>query len=73
MLSSRSPKGDCCDNAAMESFFHMLKTELTNNRVLHTLKGDRGEILASVEVWCNRQRLHSALGYQAPEEYKSIW
>lgn len=72
MVPSMSRKGDCWDNAAMESFFHTLKTELIGNRVFRTRQEARREIFAYIETWYNRQRLHSALGYTAPAEYEGL-
>lgn len=67
-----SRKGDCRDDAAMESFLHTLKTELIGNRVFRTREEARREIFASIEVWYNRQRLHSALDHLTSEEYESL-
>ena len=72
MLPSMSRKGDCWDNAVMESFFHTLKTELIGNRVFRTRGEARVEIFRYIETWYNRKRLHSALGYMAPDEYESL-
>ena len=64
---SMSRKGDCYDNAAMESFFKTLKVEL----VYHERYATRAQAMASVfeyvECWYNRKRLHSSLGYTSPE------
>lgn len=72
MLTSMSGKGDCWDNAAMESFFHSLKTEWIGDRVFGSREEARREIFAYIEIWYNRCRLHSALGYASPEEYESL-
>jgi len=72
MIPSMSRKGDCWDNAVMESFFHTLKSELIGNRIFATREEARQEVFAYIEVWYNRQRLHSALGYRTPEEYESL-
>jgi transposase InsO family protein len=67
---SMSRKGDCYDNAAMESFFKTLKVEL----VYHERYATRAQAMASVfeyvECWYNRKRLHSSLGYMSPEQYE---
>ena len=67
---SMSRKGDCYDNAAMESFFKTLKVEL----VYHERYATRAQAMASVfeyvECWYNRKRLHSSLGYTSPEQYE---
>src|SRR6266568_913132 len=66
--ASMSRKGDCYDNAPMESFFHTFKTEL----VYHTQYATRAEatrdIFAYIEGFYNRTRRHSAIGYISPIE-----
>jgi putative transposase len=70
-VQSMSRKGNCCDNAPCESFFATLKLELN----LHQARGDKLETQALVfewmEVFDNRQRLHSSLGYLSPAEFES--
>lgn len=66
-----SRKGDCWDNAVMESFFHSLKTELIYFRRFRTRAQARREIFEFIEVFYNRQRLHSTLGYRSPEEFET--
>lgn len=72
LLPSMSRKGNCWDNAAMESFFRTLKTELIGNGMFRTREEARREGFAFIEVWYNRQRLHPALGYRSPEEYENL-
>ncbi len=62
---SMSGTGNCYDNALMESFFGTLKTECVTQRY-PTRAGARRDIFAFIEVWYNRQRRHSALGYMSP-------
>jgi len=64
--ASMSRKGDCWDNAVAESFFHTLKTELVHHCDFQTREEARAEIFEYIEVFYNRQRLHSANGYEAP-------
>jgi len=65
-----SRKGNCWDNAVMESFFHSLKVELLyENKYFTRIKTER-LIFEYIEVYYNRYRLHSALGYKSPEEYE---
>jgi putative transposase len=71
MQPSMSRKGDCWDNAPMESFFHTLKTELTHHKRYHTREEARRDIFEYIEVFYNRQRLHSSLGYKSPAEFES--
>lgn len=68
---SMSRRGDCYDNAAVESFFSTLKTELIHGRRYATRAEARAEIFEYVEVFYNRERRHSALGYLSPAEYEA--
>jgi hypothetical protein len=66
MVASMSRSGNCYDNAAMESFFGTLKCELIHDRCYRTHAEARQDIFEYIEVFYNRQRLHSALGYKSP-------
>lgn len=68
---SMSRTGDCYDNAVMESFFKTLKAELVNHERYQTRKQAQASIYPYIELFYNRQRLHSALGYQTPAEYEA--
>jgi putative transposase len=72
IIASMSRKGNCYDNAHVESFFHSLKTELVYRRKFKTRKEAMGAIFEWIETWYNRQRLHSSLGYMSPEEYEKM-
>jgi transposase InsO family protein len=63
---SMSRKGDCYDNAPMESFFHTLKTELVHHRKYATRAEAQRDIFAYIEGFYNRSRRHSAIGYMSP-------
>ena len=63
---SMSGKGNCYDNAAMESFFATLKKELVHQEDYRTREAARQSIFEYVEVFYNRERRHSALGYESP-------
>jgi transposase InsO family protein len=63
---SMSRKGDCWDNAPMESFFHTLKTELVMHCDYRTRDQARASLFDYVEVFYNRQRRHSTIHYEAP-------
>lgn len=65
---SMSRKGNCWDNAMAESFFATLKTELIQGQVWATHEAARIAVFEYIEVWYNRQRRHSALGYRSPAE-----
>jgi len=63
---SMRAKGNCYDNAAMESFRATLKSGMGMNEPFETQEDARLGIFDYIEVFCNRQRLHSALGYRSP-------
>jgi putative transposase len=67
---SHSRRGNCYDNAFVESFFHTLKVELVHRCEFKTRKEAMREIFEYIEVWYNRERLHSSLGYKSPVEYE---
>lgn len=69
---SMSRKGDCWDNAAMESFFHSLKTECVYHERYLTRDEAKKSVFDYMEVFYNRQRKHSYLGYQSPEHYEQL-
>jgi putative transposase len=68
--ASMSRKGDCWDNAAMESFFSTLKRELVHRESYATREEARASLFEYIEVFYNRQRLHSTLGYLSPVQYE---
>ncbi len=70
LLPSMGSVGDCYDNAAAESFFATLKTELLHRREWPSRAAARSAIFEYIEVWYNRQRLHSTLGYASPLAYE---
>lgn len=65
---SMSRKGNCWDNAPMESFFGTLKTELVYRTVYPTHPAARRDLFAYIEGYYNRRRVHSALGYLTPAQ-----
>ena len=71
MEPSMSGKGDCWDNACMESFWATLKNELVNHERYATREQARQSIFEYIEVFYNRKRLHSSLGYLSPEEFEA--
>lgn len=70
MSPSMSDRGNCYDNAAMESFFGTLKTELVNDQHYRTRAEARQDIFWYIEVFDNRRRRHSTLGYLSPAEFE---
>jgi transposase InsO family protein len=72
IVASMSRAGDCYDNAAMESFFGTLKCELIHDRRYRTRTEARQDIFEYIEVFYNRQRRHSSLGYLSPVAYEGL-
>jgi transposase InsO family protein len=70
-VCSMSRKGNCWDNAPSESFFHTLKTELTHHRHYQSRQEAKQEIFEYIEVFYNRKRRHSTIGYQTPLGYEN--
>jgi putative transposase len=68
---SMSRRGNCLDNAPMESFFASLKAEHVHHARFRTRAEARAAVFEYVEVFYNRQRLHSALGYRTPAEARA--
>ena len=71
-IQSMSRKGNCWDNAPAESFFKTLKNELWGHKAFATRRIARMAIFEYIEMFYNRQRLHSSIGYHTPEEYEQI-
>jgi putative transposase len=69
---SMSRKGNCWDNAVVESFFHTLKVELVHHQRYLTRDEARQDIFEWIEVFYNRQRRHSTLGYRSPAEFEAM-
>lgn len=70
IVPSMSAKGDCYDNATMEAFWSTLKAELVSDRCWADLTEARSAIFDYIEIFYNRKRLHSALGYKSPVEFE---
>ena len=73
VLCSMSGKGNCFDNAVTETFFHTLKTELFFETVFKTREEARRAIFEYIEIFYNRERLHSTLGYCSPEKFEQYY
>ena len=71
LTASMSRRGDCWDNAVVESFFATLKTELIHRRPWATRAEVQRAVFRYIEGWYNPHRLHSALGYQSPAQYEA--
>ena len=70
--TSMSRKGDCYDNAVAESFFHSFKTEMMDEFPFRTRSEGRSKVFDYIEVFFNRQRLHSTLGYVSPAKFEAM-
>ena len=68
--ASMSRTGDCWDNAVVESFFATLTKELLADGPFTTREEGRRELFEFIEVWYNRQRRHSSLGYRSPHQFE---
>jgi putative transposase len=71
MVCSMSRKGNCWDNAVAESFYSALKMELIHHKRYRTREEARRDIFDYIEIFYNRQRLHSQLGYKTPAEHEA--
>lgn len=67
---SMSRRGNCWDNAVAESFFATLKSELVADAKWESRSEAHRELMEYIEVWYNRKRRHSTLGYRTPAEYE---
>ena len=70
LVGSMSRKGNCWDNAVTESFFRGLKVECADHHTFQTHAQAKAILFEHIEVFYNRQRLHSSLGYRSPVEYE---
>ena len=73
MTASMSRRGNCYDNAPMESFWGTLKNELVHHRRYETREQARREISEYIEIFYNRQRRHSRLGNRSPVAFAQQW
>lgn len=71
IVCSMSKRGDCWDNAAMESVFSTLKTERLSRRILRSRDECRAEVLDYIERFYNARRQHSTLGYVSPMQFEA--
>ena len=67
---SMSGKGDCWDNAPMESFFGRFKTELTHGNLFDDVNHARATVTTYIDSYYNQKRRHSAIGYVSPISYE---
>src|SRR4051794_15501289 len=71
ITQSMSRRGNCLDNAPMESFFASLKTEHVHQVRFRTREEAKTAVFEYIEIFYNRQRLHSAIGYRPPAEARA--
>ena len=72
LTASMSRRGNCWDNAVVESFFHTLKTEHVHHQRYRTREEARQDMFEWIEVFYNRIRRHSTLGYRSPAEFEAM-
>lgn len=70
LVCSMSKRGDCYDNAAMESWNHSFKVEAIHGEKFLSRATAKNHIFEYIEIYYNRKRLHSRLGYQSPDFYE---
>ena len=72
-MPSMGTVGDAYDNALVESFWATLQTELLDRQKWTTRSQLRAAVFDYIEVFYNRKRLHSSLGYKSPVEFETEW
>lgn len=70
LVCSMSRKGECLDNAVTESFFGTLKTEWTDEQDYLKRDAAKKSVFKYIELFYNRKRRHSHLGYKSPEDFE---
>lgn len=73
IVCSMSRKGNCWDNAVVESFFGSLKNEWIQKKIYETLEDAKKDIFNYIEVFYNRKRRHASLGYVSPVVYEEMY
>ncbi len=72
LICSMSKRGDCFDNAAMESWNHSFKVEAIHGEKFKTRDEAKHQVFDYIEVYYNRTRLHSKLGYLSPVNFEEL-
>ncbi len=70
MIQSMSRKGNCWDNAVLESFFHSLKVEEVYTKTFKTREEAKNALFEYTEIFYNRKRKHSTLGMLSPNDFE---
>jgi putative transposase len=73
MVGSMSRKGNCWDNACIESFHSVIKRELIHLELYKTREQAKRDIWEYIELWYNRKRIHSSIGYYTPAQFQSMY
>jgi putative transposase len=73
IAQSMGSKGDCFDNAAIESYHATVEKELLRGRSFRTRQEARSAVFDWIECWYNRERRHSRLGYRSPEQFERAY
>jgi putative transposase len=73
MKASMSRKGNCYDNACIESFHSLIKKELIYRKKLQTKKEAREKIFRYIELFYNRKRIHSSINYMSPDRFEQLF
>ena len=73
MTASMSRKGNCWDNIPTESFFNSLKNERVHSTIYATRAAAEADLFEYIEVFYNRSRRHSTLGYSSPTQFIQDW
>jgi len=73
MIISMSRRANCYDNAVVESFFKTIKSELSRKQRFNTQDEAKSAIFEYIEIFYNRKRMHSTLGYLSPMEYERLY
>jgi transposase InsO family protein len=72
LICSMSKRGDCYDNAAMESWNHSLKVEAIHGEKFKSREDAKKHVFDYIEVYYNQNRLHSTLGYLSPKHFEEL-
>ena len=73
VICSMSRKGNCWDNACVESFFGSLKTERVKDKIYGSFEDAKKDIFNYIEMFYNRKRRHKTLGYVSPVVYEEMY
>jgi len=73
ITQSMSRKGECHDNAVAERFFNTIKTELINQQTYQTREQAKSSIFEYIEVFYNKIRRHSTIGYHSPNDFEQLF